>query len=100
MNTLVAVGTGAAFIYSVLATVAPEFFTSHGVAPDVYFEAVILIIALILTGRMFETRATRRTAAALRALASLRPTTARVMRPTPDGGETEVELPLRDVRAE
>ena len=99
MNTLVAVGTGAAFAYSVLATVAPDFFTRHGVAPDVYFEAVIFIIALILTGRMFESRATRRTAAALRALASLRPMTARVMRPTPDGGETEVELPLRDVRA-
>jgi P-type Cu+ transporter len=99
MNTLVAVGTGAAFAYSVLATVAPDFFTRHGVAPDVYYEAVIFIIALILTGRMFESRATRRTAAALRALASLRPTTARVMRPTPDGGETEVELPLRDVRA-
>ncbi len=99
MNTLVAVGTGAAFVYSLLATVAPAFFTSHGVAPDVYFEAVIVIIALILTGRMFESRATRRTAAALRAMASLRPMSARVMRPTPEGGETEVELALRDVRA-
>ncbi len=99
MNTLVSVGTGAAFVYSLLATVTPSFFTAHGVAPDVYFEAVIFIIALILTGRMFESRATRSTAAALRALASLRPTTARVMRPTPEGGETEVELALRDVRA-
>ncbi|MDZ7632552.1 MAG: heavy metal translocating P-type ATPase [Gemmatimonadaceae bacterium] len=99
MNTLVAVGTGAAFAYSVLATVAPGVFTRHGVAPDVYFEAVVFIIALILAGRMFESRATRSTAAALRALASLRPTTARVMRPTPDGGETEVALSLRDVRA-
>jgi Cu+-exporting ATPase len=98
MNTLVAVGTGAAFLYSVLATVVPELFTRHGVAPDVYYEAVVFIIALILTGRMFESRATRSTAAALRALAALRPTTARVMRPTPDGGETEVELQLRDVR--
>ena len=98
MNTLVAVGTGAAFVYSLLATVAPAFFTAHGVAPDVYFEAVIFIIALILTGRMFEARATRNTSNALRALASLRPTTARVMRPTADGGETEVELALRDVR--
>ncbi len=98
MNTLVAVGTGAAFLYSLLATVMPELFTRHGVAPDVYFEAVVFIIALILTGRMFEARATRSTATALRALAALRPTTARVMRPTPDGGETEVELQLRDVR--
>ncbi len=99
MNTLVAVGTGAAFLYSVLATVVPELFTTHGVAPDVYFEAVIFIIALILAGRMFESRATRSTAAALRALAALRPTSARVMRPTPEGGETEVELALSEVRA-
>jgi hypothetical protein len=53
MNTLVAVGTGAAFLYSVLATVAPDFFVRRGVAPDVYYEAVILIIALILTGNLF-----------------------------------------------
>ena len=98
MNTLVAVGTGAAFVYSVLATLAPAFFTANGVSPDVYYEAVIFIIALILTGKMFEARATRQTSNALRALASLRPSLARVMRPTPDGGETEVELPLRDVR--
>ena len=98
MNTLVAVGTLAAFTYSTLATVTPTLFTSHGVAADVYFEAVIFIIALVLTGRMFEARATRQTSQALRALASLRPATARVMRPTPDGGETEVELPLKDVR--
>jgi len=98
MNTLVAVGTGAAFGYSVLATVAPDFFVANGVAPDVYYEAVIFIIALILMGRAFESRATRNTSNALRALAQLRPTTARVMRPTPEGGETEVELSLRDVR--
>ena len=98
MNTLVAVGTGAAFVYSLLATAVPQLFTANGVAPDVYYEAVIFIIALILTGRMFEARATRNTSNALRALAQLRPATARVMRPTPEGGETEVELPLRDVR--
>ena len=98
MNTLVAVGTGAAFVYSLMATVAPEFFTTHGVQPDVYYEAVIFIIALILTGRMFEARATRTTSNALRSLATLRPNTARVMRPTADGGETEVELRLVDVR--
>ena len=48
MNTLIAVGTGAAFLYSVLATVAPEYFLSRGVLPDLYYEAVIMIIALIL----------------------------------------------------
>src|SRR5437868_5997960 len=47
MNTLIAVGTGAAFLYSVIATVDPEFFRARGVAPDVYYEAVIIIIALI-----------------------------------------------------
>ncbi len=98
MNSLVAIGTGAAFGYSLVATFAPQFFIAHGVSPDVYYEAVIFIIAFILLGRMFESRATRNTAAALRALASLRPATARVMRPTPDGGEVEIELPLRDVR--
>ena len=57
MNTLIAVGTGAAFLYSVLATVAPEFFLSRGVLPDLYYEAVIMIIALILTGNALEARA-------------------------------------------
>ena len=50
MNTLIAVGTGAAFVYSVVATFAPGFFVAHGVAPDLYYEAVIIIIALMLTG--------------------------------------------------
>jgi Cu+-exporting ATPase len=89
MNTLVAVGTGAAFLYSVAATVAPGFFVSRGVAPDVYYEAVIIIIALILTGNMFEARAKRRTSAALRALVNLQPKTARVVR---DGQEFDVAV--------
>ncbi len=80
MNTLVAVGTGAAFLYSVLATVAPGFFLSRGVAPDVYYEAVVIIIALILTGNAFEARAKSRTSAALRGLVALQPKTARVLR--------------------
>ena len=69
MNTLVAVGTLAAFAYSATATVAPELFLRHGVAPDVYYEAVVFIIALVLAGNTMEARAKRRTAAALRALA-------------------------------
>ena len=92
MNTLVAVGTGAAFLYSVLATVAPGFFTSRGLAPDVYYEAVIIIIALVLTGNLFEARAKRQTSAALRALVELQPKTARVVR----GGE-EVDVPVEGV---
>jgi P-type Cu+ transporter len=94
MNTLVAVGTGAAFVYSVIATVSPQFFLSRGVPPDVYFEAVIIIIALILTGNAFEARAKRNTASALRALVHLQPATARVLR----FGE-EVDVPVETVEA-
>jgi Cu+-exporting ATPase len=92
MNTLVAVGTGAAFLYSVLATVAPSAFLSRGLAPDVYYEAVILIIAFILMGNAFEARAKRQTASALRALATLQPPVARVIR---DG--EPVEVPVAEV---
>ena len=92
MNTLIAVGTGAAFIYSVVATVWPGYFMSRGVAPDVYYEAVIIIIALILAGNALESRAKKQTAAALRGLASLRPKTARVLR---DG--TELDLLVEEV---
>ena len=94
MNTLVAVGTGAAFVYSLIATLAPSCSPSRGVAPDVYYEAVIIIIALVLTGRAFEARAKRRTSAALRALAQLQPETARVVR----GDATETDIPIDDVR--
>jgi Cu+-exporting ATPase len=95
MNTLVAVGTGAAFVYSVVATVAPGFFVRNGVTPDVYYEAVIIIIALILTGNAFEARAKRETSTALRALANLQPKTARVLR-----GEVEQDVPVDSVRAD
>ncbi|MGZ8470484.1 MAG: heavy metal translocating P-type ATPase [Gemmatirosa sp.] len=99
MNTLVAVGTGAAFVYSAVATVAPGLFRAAGLAPDVYYEAVVLIIALILTGNAFEARAKRQTSAALRALAALQPATARVVRPTADGGTDDVDVPVETVRA-
>src|SRR5688500_4470832 len=89
MNTLIAVGTGAAFVYSLLATIWPDFFLSRGIAPDVYYEAVIIIIALILAGNALESRAKKQTAAALRGLANLRPKTARVLR---DGQEQDVPV--------
>lgn len=92
MNTLIAIGTGAAFVYSVIATVTPGFFLSRGVAPDVYYEAVIIIIALILAGNAFEARAKRETSTALRSLADLRPRSARVLR-----GDAEVDIPVEDV---
>ena len=93
MNTLVAVGTGAAFIYSTVATVAPGVFLASGLTPDVYYEAVIIIIALLLTGNAFESRAKARTATALRSLIELQPDTARMLR---DGNE--VEVPVAQVR--
>jgi len=96
MNTLVAVGTGAAFVYSLVATVAPAFFFQRGMTPDVYYEAVIIIIALILTGNAFEARAKTRTANALRALVHLQPKTARVVRSGPDG-DVEVDAPIETV---
>ena len=94
MNTLVAVGTGAALVYSVVATVAPQLFVRGGLTPDVYYEPVIIIIALILTGNTLEARAKRRTSAALRALIDLQPKTARVAR----NGQ-EVDVPIEDVRS-
>ncbi len=94
MNTLIAVGTGAAWAYSVVATVAPGLFTSRGVAADVYYEAVLAIIALILLGNFLEARARRRTSEALRRLVSLQPATARVVR-----GDAEVEVPVEQIHA-
>ena len=92
MNTLIAVGTGAAFLFSLAATVAPGFFIARGVAPDVYYEAVTFIIALILVGNTLEARAKSETSAALRALARLQPHTARVVR---EG--VEVDLPVEQL---
>ncbi len=89
MNTLVAVGTGAAFLFSLPATLAPEVFLSRGLAPEVYYEAVIIIIGLILTGNALESRAKRQTSAALRKLMTLQPRTARIIR---DGKEREVPV--------
>lgn len=94
MNTLIAVGTGAAFLYSLAATVAPGFFVAHGVSPDVYYEAVDFIIALILLGNAIEARATQRTSAALHALASMQPPVARIVI---DG--VERERPVAQVRS-
>ncbi|MEP6536670.1 MAG: heavy metal translocating P-type ATPase [Bryobacteraceae bacterium] len=93
MNTLVAVGTGAAFLFSAAATLMPEVFLSHGVRPDLYYEAVIIIIALVLVGNMMENRAKGHTSAALRRMMDLQPKTARVLR----GAET-VDIPVGEVR--
>jgi P-type Cu+ transporter len=94
MNTLIALGTGAAYLYSAAATIVPGFFVAHGIAPDVYYEAVILIIALILAGNTLESRARRRTAAAMRSLVELQPRTARVVRQG-----VEQDVPIEEITA-
>ncbi len=80
MNTLVAVGTLAAYSYSVVATLFPSFFREAGIAPAVYFDTSAFIIALILFGRLLEARAKGQTSEAIRKLAGLKPQTARVIR--------------------
>jgi Cu+-exporting ATPase len=94
MNTLVALGTGSAFLYSLIATLAPNLFARNGIASDVYYEAVIFIIGLVLAGRAIEARARRKTSEALRKLVALLPPTAHVE----ENGHW-IEKPLGEVRA-
>jgi P-type Cu+ transporter len=93
MNSLVALGTGTAFLYSAASTIAPGFFIAHGIAPDVYFEAAILIIGLVLTGNALESRAKGQTASALRKLVQLQPKTATILR-----GGVEHDLPVESIQ--
>lgn len=92
MNTLITVGTLAAYGYSLLVTVAPALLPSD--LRQVYFEAVGTIIALILLGRLLEARAKAGTGEAIRALIGLQARTARIVR-----AETEVEVAIEDVVA-
>src|SRR5213594_3210148 len=89
MNTLIAVGTGAAYLYSLVSTFAPGAFAAAGRPADVYYEAVSAIIALILLGRLLEARAKGRTSEAIRRLAGLRPRAAHVVR---EGKETDLAV--------
>jgi Cu+-exporting ATPase len=93
MNTLIAVGTSAAYGYSVAAVLAPGLFAAAGQAPAVYFDTSASIVTLILFGRFLEARAKGQASAAIRALVRLRPKMARVIR---DG--TEEELPIDAVQ--
>ena len=89
MDTLVSVGTGTAFLYSLFPTVYPQWFTQQGLQPDVYFEASAVIIALILLGRSLETRAKAQTSDAIRKLIGLQAKTARVIR---DGQDVDIPI--------
>ncbi|MBD2109567.1 heavy metal translocating P-type ATPase [Nodosilinea sp. FACHB-13] len=92
MDTLVAVGTGTAFLYSLFPTLYPQWFIDQGLYPDVYFEAAAVIIALILLGRLLENRAKGQTSEAIRKLMGLQAKTARVIR----RGQ-EVDIPIAEV---
>ncbi|MBU6221568.1 MAG: heavy metal translocating P-type ATPase [Planctomycetes bacterium] len=96
MFTLIAIGTGAAYLYSVVAVLFPAFIPhqfQHGGGVPVYFEAAAVIITLVLLGQLLELRARHRTGAAIRELLSLAPPVARVVH-----HEEEREVPLDEVR--
>ncbi len=92
MNTLIAMGSSAAYFYSVLGVLFPGFFEHQGLSMPMYFDSAAFIITLILFGRLLEARAKGQTGAAIKALIGLQPKTARVLR---DGAETDV--PIADV---
>ena len=93
MDTLVVVGTSAAWGYSVLVTFAPEIFRSAGIEPQTYFDSSTAIVGLILMGRWLEARAKGRTVGAIKALLGLQAQSARIVR-----GGREVDVPLEEVR--
>ncbi len=94
MFTLIAMGTGVAYVYSLVATVVPQIFPPafRGMSgrPDVYFEAAAGITTLVLLGQVMELRARSRTSAAIRALMDLSPKTARLLKA--DGSEEDIPL--------
>ena len=92
MNTLVAVGTGSAFVYSAFASLFPEWMPGHGEAHHVYFETATAIVTLVLLGKTLESRAKRRTADAIQTLVALQPDHARVKR-----GNLELDVPIGDL---
>src|SRR3989475_767519 len=93
MNTLIALGTSAAYGYSVAATLVPDVFTAGGAIPQVYFDSSAAIITLILLGRVLEARAKGRTSEALTRLIGLQAKQARVIR---DG--RELDIPVEEVK--
>jgi Cu+-exporting ATPase len=92
MNTLISVGTSAAYLYSVSTILFPSFFRSGGIEPKVYFDTSSVIITLILLGRVLEARAKDQTSEAIKRLIGLQPKTARVIR---EG--KEIDIPVQEV---
>ncbi len=93
MDTLVALGTGSAYLYSISATVIPSFFIAQGLNADVYYETANVIVTLILLGRLLEMRARGQTSDAIRKLIGLQARDARIVR----NGQ-ELELPIQAVQ--
>ncbi len=93
MNTLIAVGTGSAFLYSAVATFLPGMLTRAGQAAHVYFDTAAVIITLILLGKLLEARAKGRTSEAIKKLIGLRPKTARIVR-----NGRELDIPIEQVQ--
>jgi len=93
MNTLIAVGTSAAYLYSMVAVLFPSLFATGRLEPHLYFDTSAMIIALILLGRFLEARARGQTSEAIKKLIGMQPKTALVIR---DG--KEVEIPVDDVQ--
>ena len=98
MDTLIAIGTSAAYLYSAAVTITPDLFPFKAV----YFETAAVIITLILMGRLLETRTKEKASAAVRKLLDLQPRMANVLRSTtsPSGQilETETEIPIEEIR--
>ena len=97
MDTLIALGTSAAYFYSLFVTIFPGVLIAQGLTPNVYYETAAVVITLILLGRLFENRARGQTSEAIRKLMGLQAKTARIVR---NGQEMEVaiaEVQLNDV---
>jgi Cu+-exporting ATPase len=93
MDTLIALGTSAAYFYSLFPTLFPSFFINQGLTPDVYYETAAVVITLILLGRLFENRARGQTSEAIRKLIGLQAKTARLIR-----NGREVDVPIEEVQ--
>ncbi|QNF33534.1 copper-translocating P-type ATPase [Adhaeribacter swui] len=95
MDTLVALSTGVAFVFSAFNTIYPQFMRQQGLEPQVYFESAAAVIAFILLGKLLEERARRGTSAALKKLIGLQPKKVKILQ----ADLTEIEIPIEEVQA-
>lgn len=92
MDTLVMLSTAVSFLFSLFSTIYPYFWLSLGLVPHVYYEAVAMIIAFVLSGKLLEARAKQSTSASIRSLMGLQPKTARLV--GKDGEEKDVPIAM------